>query len=142
MSILSAGTFFGSLVAGDLADFYGRRSTIIAGCGVFAIGVVLQVASAGYGLLIAGRLVAGIGVGLFSAIIILYMSEIAPKKVRGAVVSGYQFCLTFGILVASCVTYGTEHLNNTGCYRIPFAIQSTWSLILGKSLNLFTKLTN
>lgn len=43
VSILSAGTFFGALVAGDLADFIGRRLTIIAGCAVFAVGVILQV---------------------------------------------------------------------------------------------------
>lgn len=42
VSILSAGTFFGALIAGDLADFIGRRLTIIAGCAVFTIGVVLQ----------------------------------------------------------------------------------------------------
>jgi MFS family permease len=78
VSILSAGTFFGALFAGSLADWIGRRSTIIAGCGVFSLGVVLQVA-----LLVTGRLIAGIGVGFVSAIIILYMSEVAPKGVRG-----------------------------------------------------------
>jgi SP family sugar:H+ symporter-like MFS transporter len=42
VSILSAGTFFGALIAGDLADFIGRRLTIIAGCAVFTLGVILQ----------------------------------------------------------------------------------------------------
>lgn len=113
-SILSAGTFFGALIAGDLADWFGRRTTIIAGCGVFILGVILQTASTGLGLIVAGRLIAGFGVGFVSAIIILYMSEIAPKKVRGALVSGYQFCITIGILLASCVDYGTQ--NRTGTY--------------------------
>lgn len=89
-SILSAGTFFGAIIAGDLADYIGRRTTVIAGCGVFIIGVILQTASDALGLLVAGRLIAGFGVGFVSAIIILYMSEIAPRKVRGAIVSGYQ----------------------------------------------------
>src|SRR3984885_14538653 len=87
-SILSAGTFFGALIAGDLADFIGRRITIISGCGIFIVGVILQTASSSLGLLVAGRLIAGFGVGFVSAIIILYMSEIAHKKVRGAIVSG------------------------------------------------------
>jgi MFS family permease len=111
-SILSAGTFFGevqqisifgiqlltkhllegALIAGDLADWYGRRPTIIAGCVVYTVGCVLQAASAGLGLIVAGRLIAGFGVGFVSAIIILYMSEICPRKVRGSLVSGYQFC--------------------------------------------------
>ncbi|KAL8867463.1 MAG: hypothetical protein Q9174_005650 [Haloplaca sp. 1 TL-2023] len=129
-SILSAGTFFGAIIAGDLADFIGRRFTIIAGCGIFLIGVILQTASAGLGLIVAGRLVAGFGVGFVSAIIILYMSECAPRKIRGAIVSGYQFAITIGLLLAACVNYGTQDRTDTGSYRIPIAIQMLWALIL------------
>lgn len=135
-SILSAGTFFGALIAGDLADWFGRRTTIIAGCIIFIIGVILQTASTALGLLVAGRLIAGFGVGFVSAIIILYMSEIAPKKVRGAIVSGYQFCITLGIFLASCVDYGTQNYTNTGSYRIPIGLQMLWALILGTGLFL------
>lgn len=76
VSILSAGTFFGALIAGDCAEIIGRRITIIVGCVIYIIGVVLQVASHSLGLLVAGRLIAGLGVGFESAIVILYMSEI------------------------------------------------------------------
>jgi len=62
------------------------------------------------------------------------MSEIAPRKVRGALVSGYQFCITIGLLLASCVTYGTQDRLDTGSYRIPIAIQILWALILGIGL--------
>ncbi|GAB5590741.1 Plasma membrane low glucose sensor [Umbelopsis nana] len=134
VSILSAGTFFGALLAGDLSDFFGRRFTIILGCVVFIIGVILQTASAGLGLLVAGRLIAGFGVGFVSAIIILYMSEIAPRKVRGAIVSGYQFCITIGLLLAACVTYGTENFEDSSSYRIPVGLQMLWALILGTGL--------
>lgn len=133
-SILSAGTFFGAIIAGDLADFIGRRTTIIAGCGIFTIGVVLQTASSGLALLVVGRLIAGFGVGFVSAIIILYMSEVAPKKVRGAIVAGYQFCITIGILLASCVDYATQNRDDTGSYRIPISIQILWALILATGL--------
>jgi SP family sugar:H+ symporter-like MFS transporter len=132
VSILSAGTFFGAVIAGDIADFFGRRTTILLGCGIFSIGVTLQVASAAYGLLIAGRLIAGFGVGFVSAIIILYMSEIAPRKFRGTIVAGYEFCLTIGILLASCVVYGTQNMTTSAAYRIPIAIQWAWALILGE----------
>ncbi|KAK5102763.1 hypothetical protein LTS08_003563 [Lithohypha guttulata] len=134
VSILSLGTFLGALVAGDLADWFGRRTTVIAGCLVFALGAALQDASSAYGLLITGRFVAGLGVGFISAIIILYMSEIAPRKVRGAIVGCYQFCITIGIMLASLVTYGTQHLNTSASYRVPIAIQFVWALILGLGL--------
>ena len=73
-SILSCGTFFGAIVAGDVADFVGRRPTIIAGCGIFVAGCVLEVASMGLGVMVAGRLIAGLGVGFISAVVVLYMS--------------------------------------------------------------------
>jgi SP family sugar:H+ symporter-like MFS transporter len=101
-------TFFGALIAGDVADMIGRRGTVIGGCGIFIIGVILQVASSTIPLLVVGRLVAGFGVGFVTAIIILYMGEIAPKKIRGSIISGYQFCITIGIVLAACVTYATE----------------------------------
>jgi SP family sugar:H+ symporter-like MFS transporter len=50
-SVLSAGTFFGALIAGDMADYIGRRWTVIAGCAIFIVGNILQTASAeGLGL--------------------------------------------------------------------------------------------
>ncbi|MCJ1447989.1 MAG: hypothetical protein MMC23_008502 [Stictis urceolatum] len=134
VSILSAGTFFGAIMAGDLADFIGRRTTVILGCGVFIVGVILQIASSGLGLLVAGRLIAGFGVGFVSATIIMYMSEVAPKKVRGAIVSGYQFCITIGLLLASVVVYGTQNRTDSGSYRIPIALQLLWAILLAAGL--------
>ncbi len=71
VSILSAGTLVGSLIAGYLADRFGRRSTIINGCVVYIIGVVLQVVAQGVNLLIVGRAIAGVGVGFVSATVIM-----------------------------------------------------------------------
>ncbi|KAF3010767.1 hypothetical protein E8E13_007565 [Curvularia kusanoi] len=136
VSILSAGTFFGALFAGSLADWLGRRTTIISGCGVFTVGVILQVASSTVPLLVAGRLIAGVGVGFVSAVIILYMSEVAPKSVRGAIVSGYQFCITIGLLLAAVVDNSTMNRMDSGSYRIPIAIQFAWALVLGTGLFL------
>ena len=67
-SILSAGTFFGAIIAGDVADFIGRRLTIILGCLIFTIGCILEIASTSLGLMVPGRFIAGLGVGFISAI--------------------------------------------------------------------------
>ena len=80
-SILSAGTFFGAIIAGDVADFIGRRMTIIAGCLVFCVGCILETASTGVGVMAAGRIICGVGVGFISAIVILYGS---PSRWRYA----------------------------------------------------------
>ncbi|KAI0525641.1 general substrate transporter [Xylaria bambusicola] len=134
-SVLSLGTFVGALVASDFADLCGRRATVLGSCAVFLIGVVLQVASAGLPLLVIGRAIAGLGVGGVSAILILYMSEIAPRKVRGAIVSGYQFCITIGLLLASAIDYATQNRADTSSYRIPIAIQMVWALVLAGGLS-------
>ncbi|KAL2136880.1 hypothetical protein VTI74DRAFT_606 [Chaetomium olivicolor] len=137
VSILSCGTFFGALIAGDVADFIGRKWTVIIGCFIYMIGVIIQMITGlgdALGAIVAGRLIAGFGVGFESAIVILYMSEICPRKVRGALVAGYQFCITIGIMLASCVVYATEKRTDTGSYRIPIAIQFAWALILGGGL--------
>jgi MFS family permease len=67
-SILSAGTFFGAIAAGDIADFIGRRVTITVGCGVFTVGCILETASTSLGVMVPGRFIAGLGVGFISAI--------------------------------------------------------------------------
>lgn len=134
-SILSCGTFFGALMGGDIADFIGRRPTIIMGCAVFCAGCVMQIASTSQEVLfVFGRLIAGFGVGFISAVVILYMSEIAPKKVRGAMVSGYQFCITIGILLANCVVYATQNRNSPSSYRTPIGVQFVWAVVLGVGL--------
>jgi len=139
-SILSCGTFFGALIAGDIADFVGRRLTIITGCLIFSAGCILQIASTNQQVLfVFGRLVAGLGVGFISAVLILYMAEIAPRKVRGAIVSAYQFCITVGILLANCVVYASQYRQDTGSYRIPIGVQFLWALILGIGLYILRK---
>ncbi|KAG6044379.1 hypothetical protein E4U17_000574, partial [Claviceps sp. LM77 group G4] len=79
VSILSCGTFFGALIAGDLADFIGRKWTVILGCVIYALGCVVQMITSpdhALGPIVAGRIIAGLGVGFESAVVILYMSEI------------------------------------------------------------------
>ena len=68
VSLLSAGTFFGSLSAAPMGDFAGRRLGLILSCFVFIFGVILQTASVAIPLFIAGRFFAGFGVGLVSAL--------------------------------------------------------------------------
>ena len=136
VSILSAGTFFGALIGGQAADWIGRRITIMSSCLVFAIGVAIQVAASAVNTLVAGRLVAGLGVGGVSVVVILYVSEISPKRVRGLLVSGYQWAITLGLLIAACANQGTQHLDNPNSYRIPISLQLIWAAILALGLFL------
>lgn len=97
---------------------------------VFTIGVILQTAATAIPLFVAGRFVAGYGVGMISASIPLYQSETAPKWIRGTIVGAYQLAITIGLLLASVVDHSTKDRKDTGSYRIPIAVQFAWALIL------------
>lgn len=53
---------------------------------------------------------------------------------NSALVSGYQFCITLGLLLASVVDYATKDRLDSGAYRIPIALQFVWALILGTGI--------
>jgi MFS family permease len=75
VSILSAGTFFGALSAAPIADWLGRRWSLIFSAGVvFNLGVILQTAATAIPMFVAGRFFAGYGVGLISALSKLLMT--------------------------------------------------------------------
>jgi sugar porter (SP) family MFS transporter len=130
VSILSAGTFFGALLGYPSSDFLGRRWGLILACGIFSIGVAFQTAATKTPLFVVGRVIAGLGVGIISCIVPMYQSECAPKWIRGAIVSGYQWFITIGLLIAAIVNNGTKDINSYSCYRIPISIQLIWCSIL------------
>lgn len=135
VSILSLGTFVGALFAAPAGDFLGRKWGIISACLVFSVGVAMQTAATALPLFVAGRVFAGLGVGMVSCLVPMYQAESSPKWVRGAVVSCYQWAITIGLLLASCVNEGTKNRPNPSAYRIPIAIQFVWAGIL--SLGMF-----
>ncbi|CCD22373.1 glucose sensor NDAI_0A02150 [Naumovozyma dairenensis CBS 421] len=132
VSFLSMGTFFGALSAPFIADSYGRKKTIIFSTAfIFSIGKnSLQVAASDWKLLLGGRIVSGIGVGLISAVVPSYQAESAQKNLRGAIISTYQWAITIGLLVSSAVSQGTLNMRNSGSYRIPIGLQYVWSCFL------------
>lgn len=60
----------------------------------------------------------------------MYQSETAPKWIRGTIVGAYQLAITLGLLIAAIVNNATKDRMDTGCYRIPVAIQFAWAIIL------------
>ncbi|MCJ1255430.1 High-affinity glucose transporter rgt2 [Lignoscripta atroalba] len=130
VSILSAGTFFGSLFAAPTGDILGRRIGLVVSSIVFIFGVILQTIATAIPLFVAGRFFAGFGVGLISALIPLYQSETSPKWIRGTIVGCYQLAITIGLLLAAVVNNSTKDRQDTGSYRIPIAVQFAWAIVM------------
>jgi len=129
-SILSAGTFFGSLAGAPIADHVGRRGGVFIASAVFVLGVALQTGCDTFPVFVVGRVFAGLGVGIVSTLIPMYLSECSPKWIRGAVVAGYQWAITIGLLLASVVNNATKDRDDHSAWRIPTSIQFIWAFIL------------
>ncbi|KAG1449032.1 hypothetical protein G6F56_008771 [Rhizopus delemar] len=127
---LSAGCFVGALVAGYPADRYSRKYTLIGASFIFIIGSILQAAANGVPMLCVGRVLNGLSVGVTSMVVPLYQSEIAPKEIRGRIVSVQQWSITWGIFLAFWIQYGCQFIENTAAFRIPWAVQGVPAVIL------------
>jgi sugar porter (SP) family MFS transporter len=105
VSATLVGAIFGAAAGGRLADRLGRRRLMVVGAGVFFGGSVVMGLAPGVPSLVAGRLVVGFAIGVASMVGPLYISEIAPPKIRGSLVSLNQLAVTSGILLAYLVNY-------------------------------------
>ncbi|MFN8049458.1 MAG: sugar porter family MFS transporter [Ancrocorticia sp.] len=100
VAIATVGTVLGAIIAGRLAEQYGRHKIL------FAIGVLYILASLGTALAInlpmldVFRFIGGIGVGMSSVVAPIYTAEISPAAIRGRLVGLVQFNIVFGILLA------------------------------------------
>ncbi|KAL6837752.1 sugar transporter domain-containing protein [Trichoderma afarasin] len=136
VAILSVGTALGSLLAAPLGDTLGRRRSMLLSVAIFCIGAILQVSAEGSAALLAGRCLAGLGVGSVSVLIPLYQSEMAPKWIRGTLVCAYQLSITIGLLSASIINIITSRIKSPAAYRIPLGLQLVPALILTGGLIL------
>lgn len=92
------GAVFGAALNGSLSDIYGRKKIIVATGLIFAVGSIMCAYSTSPGWLIASRMIIGLAVGMVNFVVPLYLSEIAPQKIRGMLVSLFQLAITAGIL--------------------------------------------
>lgn len=131
VSFLSLGTFIGALFTPIASDKFGRKPMIIFSTAIiFSIGTSLQVGSMSLDLLVAGRFVSGLGIGIISAIVPSYQAESVKKNLRGAIISTYQWAITWGLFASSAVAQGTHAMKSAASYRIPIGLQYVWSFIL------------
>ncbi|KAM5362602.1 hypothetical protein ACJZ2D_012431 [Fusarium nematophilum] len=139
---MPAGSLVGSLFSSFLADRYSRKVALQISCVLWILGSILQCASQNIGMLCTGRVIAGFCVGIASAVVPVYQSEIAPKEIRGRVVSLQQWAITWGILIQYFIQYGAaegigggpdDKNQPTAAFRIPWGVQMVpaWILLIG-----------
>lgn len=94
------GCIIGVAISGKLSDRFGRKIVLILSAFLFLTSALGCMYAGSFSSLITFRLIGGIGIGVASMVSPLYISEFAPSRLRGTMVSLYQLALTIGIVVA------------------------------------------
>ena len=97
------GGMFSSLVAGVLADWFGRKRMMVVSGLMFVASVGLIVISQGFVPLLVGRLLQGASGGVIAVVVPLYLAECLGARHRGKGTAVFQFMLTFGIVIAALI---------------------------------------
>jgi SP family galactose:H+ symporter-like MFS transporter len=128
VSAVLIGAVMGAAAGGYLADKVGRRSMILVAALIFTVGAVGTAFTPNVGLLIVGRIIVGLGIGIASMSAPLYISEVAPAKVRGSLVSLNQLAITIGIVVSYLVDYALAPIQG---WRYMLGFAAIPAVILG-----------
>ena len=108
-SVALAGAAIGALVAGNLSDQFGRKCVILVVAVIFFAGGIVSGLAPDITVLLIGRVMVGVGIGVASMLTPLYLAEIAAPAQRGAIVSFSQLMITVGILVSYLAGYGLSY---------------------------------
>ncbi|MDH5825968.1 sugar porter family MFS transporter [Sphingobacterium faecium] len=127
------GCIVGVLFTGSFSDKYGRKPVLTVASILFLISAVGCGVSSTYLMLIIFRSIGGIGVGIASIVVPLYIAEISPSQFRGRAVTTYQLAITFGILIAYVSNYLLiQYLpsQNQGLWRVMFLVGAIPAILL------------
>ncbi len=129
VSSFTGGAIPGALSVAWLPDRFGRRKTVFIGACISVLGCALQGGAKNIPMMIAGRFIAGVAVGLLSAVVPMYCSEIATAQDRGKLSGLLQWMLSWGFLVAQWLGYG--------CFKVKsdFQCKHSWYDVYEKSAN-------
>ncbi|CED83916.1 sugar transporter [Phaffia rhodozyma] len=127
VALLQVGAFFGALGAAPVCQKIGRKKSLFIGTIVFMIGgVVSTVAMKHIEIMIVGRVICGLGIGLLSTVCPTYVAEMTPKNVRGRITGLFQIIVVIGVAFSYWIEYAisvTMGSTKSATWRIPIAFQ-------------------
>ncbi|KAK6921473.1 Major facilitator, sugar transporter-like [Dillenia turbinata] len=134
LTLFTSSLYLAALVASFLASsvtrLFGRKMSMSIGGIIFLMGSILNGIANNVAVLLIGRLLLGAGVGFANQSVPLYLSEMAPAHLRGALSIGFQMAITIGILAANLVNYGTNQIKEGYGWRISLALAGVPALIM------------
>ncbi|MEU6130618.1 sugar porter family MFS transporter [Saccharopolyspora sp. NPDC047091] len=127
VSSLMFGAILGSLVAGSLAERWGRRPILQLGAAVFGVSAIGMALAPSVAVLVAARVLGGLAVGIASVVVPTYLSELAPTRNRGGIATLNQLMIAIGIFVAYVTSLA---LSPWGAWRWMLGLALVPSLLL------------
>ena len=145
---MAGGSWLAALFSGFVSDIFGRKKAIMLGSIIWyiesfllcqycrtkniarVIGSTIVCASQNIGMLIVGRFINGFCVGICSAQVPVYISELAPPSKRGRLVGAQQWAITWGILIMFYISYGCSFIKGTAAFRLPWGLQMIPAILL------------
>ncbi|KAI4365034.1 hypothetical protein MLD38_021054 [Melastoma candidum] len=138
VSMAVAGAIVGAAVGGWMNDRFGRKKSILLADVVFFIGAIVMAVAPAPWVIIIGRILVGLGVGMASMTSPLYISEASPARIRGALVSTNGLLITGGQFLSYLINLAFTHLSGTwrwmlGIAGLPALVQFILMLSLPES---------
>lgn len=134
IGILSIISLLGSLAGGKTSDVIGRKWTMALAAIVFQTGAAIMALAPNFGVLLTGRLFAGVGIGFGVMIAPVYIAEIAPAIARGSLTSFPEIFINFGILLGYISNYVFSGLPAHINWRIMLGVGVLPSIFIGGAL--------
>ncbi|KAB2099923.1 hypothetical protein AG0111_0g11941 [Alternaria gaisen] len=116
------GAIAGAFLISPCNEYFGRRWAILISCILYTIGGALEAGSMNYGMIVAARVILGAGVGLEGGTVPVYVAETVESRLRGNLVSLYQFNIALGEVLGYAVA------------AMFITVPGNWRYILGSSL--------
>ncbi|MBX3255344.1 MAG: sugar porter family MFS transporter [Chitinophagaceae bacterium] len=107
------GCIVGVAFSGESGDRFGRKKMLVVSAVLFFLSAAGCTFFYEISSIIISRMVGGVGIGVASIMVPLYISEIAPAAIRGRLVTGYQLAITIGILLAYLANAGLMNYANS-----------------------------
>lgn len=169
-AMIELGALIGALNQGWIADKISRKYSIVVAVVVFIVGSILQTAAMDYPMLVVARFIGGLGIGkqslvsqglpfvlmlilgMLSMVVPVYIAEISPPEIRGALLVLEELSIVAGIVIAFWITYGTYYISGLSitmecmasmradviagewAWRLPFLLQMIPGLVLGTGI--------
>ncbi|KQK14067.1 sugar transport protein MST6 [Brachypodium distachyon] len=119
-----------SVCAASVTRVAGRKWSMFVGGVTFLAGCALNGAAQNVAMLILGRVLLGFGVGFANQSVPVYLSEMAPARMRGMLNNGFQLMITLGILAANLINYGTDKIAGGWGWRLSLALAAVPAAII------------